>query len=59
MKIEFDENEVLDLFHKTNIMLFLLEGEKDSNIRKQILDYLLENEDSPVKKLAKILKVII
>ena len=57
MKIEIDHDEVQTLLEDLNRTLFLLEGIESPESYKHIVDSLLEDKSSPIKKLAKILKV--
>ena len=57
MKIDVDHNKVQLLLKELNSKLFLLEGERKSSVRQLILDSLLEEEESPIKELARILGV--
>jgi hypothetical protein len=57
MLLEIDHDRVQHLFHRLNMNLLLLEGEEDFQIRQSILDSLLEDAESPVKELARILRV--
>jgi len=61
MIIDIDHDKVRELFFELNRSLALLEIEEDSIenkiFRRTILDKLLEDEESPIKQLAEILKV--
>ena len=57
MKIEVDQDIVRPLMEEINMKFFLLEVEESKQKRQLILDYLLEDEESPMKQLSKILGV--
>jgi len=56
-QIQIDKEEVRVLLGEVNTKLFLLEGEENSQKRQVILDYLLEDEGSPIKSLERILEI--
>ena len=57
MSIKIDHNKVRLLFEEINRKLFLLGSERKVACRREIIDYLTENSESELIKLAKILKV--
>ena len=57
VNIQVDKNEVMRILHEINRKLLLLEGEKEAEKRKVIIDSILDEDDCEIVQLKKLLDI--
>lgn len=57
VNIQVDKDEVMRILHEINRKLLLLEGEKEAEKRKVIIDSILDEDDCEIVRLKRLLGI--